>query len=197
VPGLPPGTIRAYVLGPPRKSTLLYRKDPRTGESRKLQNHYNRRKGQWRRIDDDWTSQAESLALYLDTFTNNSSLVLAIELADSRKVLLFAADAQTGNWLSWPDIAWERPGITTDDLLARTVLYKVGHHASHNATLVAALEKMTHPDFAALIPVDKQDPNITKPNGWRMPARNLFNRLAEKPRAASCRWTTLTLPGRI
>jgi hypothetical protein len=230
VPGLPPGTIRAYVLGPPRKSTLLYRKDPHTGESydhalaaanfsaarflnaltnqagiassdedqypfserykrrgqgrsgalRKLQNDYNRHEGQWRRIDDDWTSQAESLALYLDTFTNNSSLVLAIELVDSRKVLLFAADAQTGNWLSWPDIAWERPGITTDDLLARTALYKVGHHASHNATLVAALEKMRHPDLAALIPVDKQDPNITKQNGWRMPAQNLFNRLAEK-----------------
>src|SRR5262249_35271987 len=136
----------------------------RSGPLRKLQNDYNRHEGQWRRIDDDWTSQAESLALYLDTFTNNSSLVLAIELVDSRKVLLFAADAQTGNWLSWPDIAWERPGITTDHLLARTVLYKVGHHGSHNATLVAALEKMRHPDLAALIPVDKQDPNITKHN---------------------------------
>ena len=27
--------------------------------------------------------------------------------------------------------------LYTDDLLARTAFYKVGHHASHNATLVA------------------------------------------------------------
>jgi hypothetical protein len=26
----------------------------------------------------------------------------------------------------------------------------------------------------------KKDPNITKPNGWKMPARNLFKRLVEK-----------------
>ena len=58
------------------------------------------------------------------------------------KVLLFAADAQTGNWSSWADVKWDDPGVSTDDLLARTVFYKVGHHASHNATLVAAFEKM-------------------------------------------------------
>jgi hypothetical protein len=236
LPGLPAGTVRVYVLGPPRNSEALYRKDPRTGESydhalasanftaerllaalgnragassraedqypfadtykcrgisgqtpelARLQKSYNKPDAKWRRIDDDWLSQAESLAIYLDTFTNNSSLVLAFEVVATTpgatsKVLLFAADAQVGNWASWPDVKWERSGVTTDDLLARTVLYKVGHHASHNATLVAALEKMTHPDLSALIPVDKKDPNITKLNGWRMPARNLFKRLADK-----------------
>jgi hypothetical protein len=39
---------------------------------------------------------------------------------------------------------------------------------------------MNSPDLVALIPVHKQDPNITKANGWRMPAKNLFNRLKEK-----------------
>lgn len=231
VPGVPAGTVRAYVLGPPKDTDLLYRKDPRSDEAydpaltataltagrflaalgnppgelspdedeypfsehfkqrdgrrgsralRQLQDSYEAADAQWRRIDDDWTEQASSLAIFLDAFTNNSSLVLAIELVESGKVLLFAADAQTGNWLSWNEVKWERPGVTTDDLLARTVLYKVGHHASHNATLVAALEKMSNPDLTALIPVDKKDPNIAKQNGWRMPARLLFRRLAEK-----------------
>ena len=62
----------------------------------------------------------------------------------------------------------------------RTVFYKVGHHASHNATLVEAFEKIDHPELVALIPVHKKDPNITKKNGWKMPARNLFRRLVEK-----------------
>lgn len=140
--------------------------------------HYNSRSGKWRKIDDDWMQQAESLALWLDGFTNNSSLVLAIELVESGKVLLFVADAQTGNWLSWKDVKWENGKTTTDDLLARTVFYKVGHHASHNATLVEAFEKVTSPDLVALIPVHKKDPNITKkPGGWKMPARNLFDKL--------------------
>jgi beta-lactamase superfamily II metal-dependent hydrolase len=231
LPALPPNTVRVYVLGPPRDSDLLYRKDPRTGESydpslaaatlsatkfldavkgqrgkassqevqypfgdllkfrghsgspaplRKVMSRYHGRDEAWRKIDDDWLSQSESLAIFMDTFTNNSSLVLAFELVASGKVMLFAADAQTGNWLSWPDVKWDRSGTTTDDLLARTVLYKVGHHGSHNATLVAGLEKMTHPDLAALISVDKDDPNITKQGGWKMPARNLMKRLGEK-----------------
>jgi hypothetical protein len=93
---------------------------------------------------------------------------------------MFVGDAQTGNWLSWPTVKWEKAGVKVDDLLARTVFYKVGHHASHNATLVQAFEKMTHTDLAALIPVHKKDPNITKKNGWKMPASNLFKRVIEK-----------------
>jgi hypothetical protein len=52
-------------------------------------------------------------------------------------VLLFAADAQRGNWISWSKKDWQdgTEKITAKDLLARTVLYKVGHHGSHNATL--------------------------------------------------------------
>jgi hypothetical protein len=58
--------------------------------------------------------------------------VLAFELGKGGKVLLFAADAQRGNWISWKD---GDQTITATDLLDRTVVYKVGHHGSHNATL--------------------------------------------------------------
>jgi hypothetical protein len=134
----------------------------------------------WRLIDDQWLGEVEGLALYLDSYTNNSSLAIAVELVQSGKVLLFAADAQIGNWDSWSGIEWQNGACSTDDLLARTVLYKVGHHGSHNATLVRLLEKMRHEHLCALIPVHKQDPNITKANGWKMPARNLLTRLIEK-----------------
>ncbi len=231
MPGLPAGAVRVHVLGPPRQDALLYRADPKKGESyevalaanalaaakfldaakqrkgsasreeagypfanefkttgsagsrtlKALRSRYRGRADSWRTIDDAWTQQAETLALYLDEFTNNSSLALAIELVASDKVLLFAADAQIGNWVSWKDVKWAEPGVTTDSLLSRTVFYKVGHHASHNATLVDAFEKMNHPDLVAFIPVHKKDPNITKKkNPWKMPARNLFKRLKEK-----------------
>jgi hypothetical protein len=231
MPGVPAGSVRVHVLGPPRRDVDLFRADPRKGESydpalasanllasrfldasRKTRRgssgreddypfnerykrsaesrhspalagivkRYHARAVEWRTIDDDWMQQAETLALYLDTFTNNSSLVLAIELVASGKVLLFAADAQTGNWSSWAGVKWNDHNVRTDDLLARTVFYKVGHHASHNATLVAAFEKMGTPELVALIPVDKKDPNIAKKDGWKMPATNLFKRLKEK-----------------
>lgn len=147
---------------------------------RALARRYNSSHDAWRSIDDAWLDQGAALALYLDSYTNNSSLVLAFELVESGKVLLFTGDAQAGNWASWKDVTWERRGVTTDDLLARTVFYKVGHHASHNATLLPVFEKMTHPDLVALIPVNKRDPNITRLNGWKMPAHNLFTRICEK-----------------
>jgi glyoxylase-like metal-dependent hydrolase (beta-lactamase superfamily II) len=230
LPGLPPDIVRVHVLGPPRARDMLYRKDPRSGESyvhalmsagamaarfleavgpdgrparaaehypfneqykrtspargtralQKIARRYRQDDEAWRAIDEAWLQQGEQLALYLDSFTNNSSLVLAIELVESGKVLLFVGDAQVGNWRSWKDVAWERDGVTTADLLARTVLYKVGHHASHNATLVELFEAMSSGDLVALIPVHKGDPNIARPNGWRMPATNLFRRLVEK-----------------
>jgi|SRR5450432_475870 beta-lactamase superfamily II metal-dependent hydrolase len=143
---------------------------------------YNNPLQSWRTIESEWLDQADRLALYLDSFTNNSSLVLAFELVQSGKVLLFAADAQTGNWLSWENIRWEKEkaDFKTYNLIENTVLYKVGHHASHNATLPKALEAMQHEELVAMIPVDKKDPNITKKNGWKMPAKNLYKRLKEK-----------------
>jgi beta-lactamase superfamily II metal-dependent hydrolase len=92
---------------------------------------------EWRRIDKEWLYSAEQLALDMNNQTNNSSLVLAFELGKGGKVMLFAADAQRGNWLSWAQKGWKDGSqtVTTNDLLARTVLYKAGHHCSHNASL--------------------------------------------------------------
>jgi beta-lactamase superfamily II metal-dependent hydrolase len=140
---------------------------------------YHEKSQAWRQIDYDWLDQAERLALYLDSFTNNSSLVVAFELVQAQKVLLFVGDAQTGNWLSWKEIDWKDKNTSLSQLLNKTVLYKVGHHCSHNATLPEYLEQMTHPELVAMIPVDISDANIAKQGGWRMPAVNLYKRLKE------------------
>lgn len=96
----------------------------------------------WRRIEQEWLYSAEQLALQLNRGINNTSLVLAFELPKSKKVLLFAADAQRGNWISWTENEWDNAGttVTARDLLGRTVLYKVGHHGSHNATLAGTAQ---------------------------------------------------------
>ena len=39
-------------------------------------------KANWRQIEDDWLGAADGLALKLDSDTNNTSLVLAIELGE-------------------------------------------------------------------------------------------------------------------
>lgn len=135
----------------------------------------------WRQIDTDWTGAAGELAIKLDEHTNNTSLVLAIELAPNDKVLLFPGDAQVGNWLSWDEVRWsgeDNKNITAKDLLARTVLYKVGHHGSHNATLrEKGLECMTNEELVAFIPVDRK---MAKEKRWRMPHEPLYERLREK-----------------
>jgi len=97
----------------------------------------------FRRIDNDWLYSAEDLALVLNKGINNTSLALAFELEKSRKVLLFIGDAQRGSWKSWTKGSWKDGSgkeITVRDLMARTVLYKVGHHGSHNATLAGTAD---------------------------------------------------------
>jgi hypothetical protein len=138
-------------------------------------------KPSWRRIDDDWLSVTSELALMLDSDTNNTSLVLAFELGDKGDVLLFAADAQVGNWLSWDDARFERENITAETLLKRTVFYKVGHHASHNATLRdKGLERMTSRKLSAFIPVVA---TTASKIGWKkMPFTPLLDRLRERCR---------------
>jgi hypothetical protein len=122
------------------------------------------------------------LALALQSYTNNTSLVLALELGDIGKgdVLLFAADAQVGNWESWQTWQWPKdaPKVTGPDLLKRTIFYKVGHHGSHNATLkdhglvqMIALK-------AAIIPVDEKE--ALKKHWGRMPLPDLIIALKAK-----------------
>jgi len=144
----------------------------------------------WRRIESDWLRAAEELALHLDRHTNNTSLVLAIELGKPGQgpVLLFVGDAQVGNWLSWRSLKWRvgRRSLDITDLLGRTLVYKVGHHASHNATLRRddqgsdyGLELMPE-GLIALIPVDQAA--ASKLPGWHMPYRKLYQVLKRKTR---------------
>jgi hypothetical protein len=140
---------------------------------------------EWRRIETDWTQAAETLALNLDSHTNNTCLVLAFEFTDTGEVMLFPADAQVGNWLSWQDLRWKMKSpagtqeVTGPDLVSRTVFYKVGHHGSHNATLrTLGLEQMTSEDLVAFIPVSKEE---ARKNRWMgMPFNPLVKRLGEK-----------------
>jgi hypothetical protein len=134
----------------------------------------------WRRIDEDWLGSAAQFALNLDSATNDTSLVLAVELSPGGDVLLFPADAQVGNWVSWQDVKWTLNGktLTATDLLKRIVFYKVGHHGSHNATLREhGLELMPH-GLAALLPVDHE---MALKKGWsRMPLPGLIAALHER-----------------
>ena len=130
----------------------------------------------WRRIDGSWLDAASSLALQLDSATNNTSVVLAFEL-DGGDVLLFPADAQVGNWLSWQTLSWKVDGktVTAPDLLHRVLFYKVGHHGSHNATLrELGLEEMTGLKYA-FIPVDQK--MAAKKHWGAMPFTDLLTRL--------------------
>ena len=125
----------------------------------------------WRRIDNDWLGIAADCALQLDSRTNNSSLVLAIDLVASGHVLLFAADAQVGNWRSWAGVTFPPSdtgkAVTGADLLARTILYKVGHHGSRNATLSeGGLELMTDAGLIAFIPTDETMAKKVKWKGY-------------------------------
>ncbi|HEU0298269.1 MAG TPA: hypothetical protein VFR37_02420 [Longimicrobium sp.] len=148
---------------------------------------YYEKESAWRRIDADWLTGAGELALQLDSYTNNTSLVLAVELIDDGRVLLFAADAQLGNWLSWHDHTFkvtekgEVREVTAADLLRRAVFYKVGHHASHNATArEQGLELMESDDLVAMIALDHDVAIRKRPHPWHMPADALYRRLIER-----------------
>ena len=133
----------------------------------------------WRRIDTDWLRAAGSLALQFDDHINNTSLALAFELKKNGPVLLFPGDAQVGHLLSWEDAPFPAGEPRANDLLARTVLYKVGHHGSHNATLKEkGLELMTSPELVAMIPTDTKFAKDKK--GWDMPAKAVKEALLRK-----------------
>ena len=111
--------------------------------------------------------------------------MLAIEV-DGDRVLLFAADAQLGSWLTWGEVGFQVPedgrrrAVTGRELLERTVFYKVGHHASHNATASkSGLELMNGAGLTAFVPLDRK---VAVKKKWPMPAMNLAKALQEKTR---------------
>ena len=145
---------------------------------------YRDPKNDWRNIDDDWLNSVGALALRLNSHINNTSLALAFEFTGSGKVLLFPGDAEYGSWESWHLIPeWMTKGRNgkpwAEDLLNRTIFYKVGHHLSYNGT---ALEKgilmMNDPGLAAMATLDRH--RIAK--GWTstMPNKYLMQELIKR-----------------
>ena len=143
----------------------------------------------WRSIENDWLFNAGSLAIRLEKYINNTSLAFAIEFEESGKVLLFPADAQSGNWKSWheKEVKWQIKDkktntiteVTAKDLLNKTVFYKVGHHSSHNGTASkSGLDMMKSPDLVAMMPLDYG--HISK--GWKstMPGKGLYEELGKR-----------------
>src|SRR4029453_17414910 len=77
-------------------------------------------------------------------------------------------------------LEWEVNGRTvrSDDLLARPVLYKGGHHGRPKATLRRKrLELMASGELTAMIPVNRE---TAKKMEWLMPFPSLLQRLEEK-----------------
>jgi len=150
-----------------------------------LKSMYESPDDSWRKIDSEWLLSAGTLALRLTSHINNTSLALAIESEKSGKVLLMPGDAEYGSWESWHLIkSWDKKGRNgakhlVEDLLNRTVFYKVGHHLSYNGTaLEKGINMMPDTNMAAMATLDRA--RISK--GWKstMPNKHLLAELIRK-----------------
>lgn len=134
----------------------------------------------------------------LDNFLNNQSLVVLFTFKGRK--LLFAGDAQGGNWEYWmfggtPDKA---PSVDQLDKSSRAILgnldfYKVGHHGSTNATPVAAVEAMGG-DFVSMCST-QADSFGSVANESEVPRIPLLDALASKSRIVRSDHFAVTVPG--
>ncbi len=85
----------------------------------------------------------DRLAFALDSAVNNTSLVTLFSYRG--QTLLFAGDAQWGNWQNWIS------GDDAADVLSEVGFYKVSHHGSENATPVKVVEQLSKGKFAAMV----------------------------------------------
>jgi hypothetical protein len=138
----------------------------------------------WRHIEDDWLGAAGDLALQMNSWTNNTSLVLAIEMCDTGKVLLFPGDAESGNWESWKERKWTINGAnhasstrTGMKLIEHTAFYKCAHHGSQNGTRIEYLQQMRD-DLVVMIPVNETWAKTKKK--WEHPGKALYKELKTK-----------------
>jgi hypothetical protein len=99
-----------------------------------------------RMVDSSQPDMLAAQAVAADKTLNNQSLVILFSVAG--KNLLFAGDAQWGNWENFLyGGAYGTPGHTTMTNAAKAILdkidfYKVGHHGSANATPKDAVQAM-------------------------------------------------------
>jgi len=98
----------------------------------------------------------DELAFVLDKARNNESVVTLFNFRN--KNLLFAGDAQYGNWRGWLE------DEQSSDILSKINFFKIGHHGSVNATPKTALEGMTDGQFAAMVSTQSKPwPSIPRP----------------------------------
>jgi hypothetical protein len=120
----------------------------------------------------------------LDGILNNQSLVVLFTWRGQR--LLFAGDAQAGNWLYWLyDLDKPTKKLSEQQLAAegRAILgslafYKMGHHGSTNATPIAAVDAMGE-DFVTMCPT-QENTFGTVANDSEVPRIPLISALAKK-----------------
>lgn len=108
-------------------------------------------------VDNAQPDMLAAAAAKIETFLNNQSLVVLFEFGG--KKLLFAGDAQAGNWEYWlykTDEPVKDPTKagdiveTSKELLQTIDFYKVGHHGSTNATPIQAVETAISRDKSSL-----------------------------------------------
>jgi len=123
---------------------------------------YRNSQNAWRKIDYDWLGTAGALALRLNSHINNTSLAMAVEFEKTGAVVLLPGDAEFGSWESWHLIKkWKKKGKNErpliEDLLGRTIFYKVAHHLSYNGTaLEKGIKMMPENGIAAMVTLDRK-----------------------------------------
>ncbi|HXT19663.1 MAG TPA: MBL fold metallo-hydrolase [Thermoanaerobaculia bacterium] len=130
----PPSAFREWA---PRQPGMPPTIDPKARYAEALQ----------KAVDDAQPEVLLTAIKQLDGFLNNQSLVVLFTFRG--KKLLFAGDAQAGNWEYWlydADAPVKAPegelGEQGAQVLGHLDFYKVGHHGSTNATPIAAVEAM-------------------------------------------------------
>ena len=120
----------------------------------------------------------------LDDMLNNQSLVVLFTWKDRK--LLFAGDAQAGNWEYWlydldtpkSDPTGEQLSKEGRDILGSLDFYKVGHHGSTHATPISAVEAMGK-DFVAMCSTQEGSFGSVQ-NNSEVPRTPLLEALAKK-----------------
>ena len=165
--------VEVHVLGPSRNRDVIRDMEPEEGESY-LQFRLGKTRTPVKRVKpfrDEWAlPQAKfskvfghlsftaddrerlanvgsgtefELVTQLERAVNGTSLMLMFVVG--RAHLLFPGDAQWGTWTNaLADPEWR-------ELLSKTTFYKVGHHASHNATPPVFVETSLRRRFSAMI----------------------------------------------
>jgi beta-lactamase superfamily II metal-dependent hydrolase len=190
------------VLGPPRDKTFLARMDPpaserylravaepATGGSTlapfppKWAYEYDKlplSESDLKYFDDLAADTGEALAFALTQAINNTSVVLLMRYG--AHAMLFAGDAQYGNWQFWLDQK------DAQELLAGVSFYKVAHHGSENATPRDALDRMSEGKFAAMV--------STQNTPWpSIPYANLMSALETRTGSRIVRSDSLAVKG--